>query len=156
MIGFAVGAYITAAYWFTASTSFANPAVTLARALTDTFAGIRPADAPGFVIAQLVGAVAATGLFRWLVPALPAVASKVVRVARGTVAARPRMNTVIFACVHNAGRSQMAAAFFNGPLTDRRRALSPPERNQAHVSIPRSWRSCARWESISRPRDLRD
>jgi glycerol uptake facilitator-like aquaporin len=65
---FAVGAYITAAYWFTASTSFANPAVTLARAATDTFAGIRPSDVPGFVAAQLVGAFAATGLFAWLVP----------------------------------------------------------------------------------------
>jgi glycerol uptake facilitator-like aquaporin len=68
---FAVGAYISAAYWFTASTSFANPAVTLARAATDTFAGIRPA-APGFIGAQLVGAVAATALFRWLVPSVPA------------------------------------------------------------------------------------
>lgn len=68
-VPFAVGAYITAAYWFTASTSFANPAVTLARAASDTFAGIRPADVPGFVAAQLAGAVAATVLFRWLVPA---------------------------------------------------------------------------------------
>ncbi len=67
-VPFAVGAYITAAYWFTASTSFANPAVTLARAATDTFAGIRPADVPAFVIAQLVGAMAATPLMRWLVP----------------------------------------------------------------------------------------
>jgi glycerol uptake facilitator-like aquaporin len=65
---YAVGAYITAAYWFTASTSFANPAVTLARAASDTLAGIRPADAPGFVAAQLAGALAATALFRWLVP----------------------------------------------------------------------------------------
>jgi glycerol uptake facilitator-like aquaporin len=65
---FAVGAYITAAYWFTSSTSFANPAVTLARAATDTFAGIRPADAPGFIVAQLFGAIASTALFRWLVP----------------------------------------------------------------------------------------
>jgi len=65
-----VGLYITAAYWFTASTSFANPAVTLARAASDTFAGIRPTDAPGFIVAQLVGAMAATFLFRWLVPAL--------------------------------------------------------------------------------------
>jgi len=68
-VPFAVGAYITAAYWFTASTSFANPAVTLARAATDTFAGIRPADVPAFVVAQLAGAAAATVLFRWLVPA---------------------------------------------------------------------------------------
>ena len=64
----AVGAYITAAYWFTASTSFANPALTLARAATDTFAGIRPVDAPAFVLAQLAGVAAATALFRWLVP----------------------------------------------------------------------------------------
>lgn len=68
-IPFAVGAYITAAYWFTSSTSFANPAVTLARAATNTFAGIRPVDVPGFVVAQLAGAFAAAGLFRWLVPA---------------------------------------------------------------------------------------
>jgi glycerol uptake facilitator-like aquaporin len=77
-VPFAVGAYITAAYWFTASTSFANPAVTLARAASDTFAGIRPVDAPGFIVAQLVGAMAATYLFRWLVPALPAAAKDVV------------------------------------------------------------------------------
>jgi glycerol uptake facilitator-like aquaporin len=63
---FAVGAYITAAYWFTASTSFANPAVTLARTVSDTFAGIRPVDALGFIVAQLIGAAAATMLFRWL------------------------------------------------------------------------------------------
>jgi glycerol uptake facilitator-like aquaporin len=75
---FAVGAYITSAYWFTASTSFANPAVTLARAVTDTFAGIRPADVPAFVAAQLSGAVAATWLFQWLTRSLPAVAPQVV------------------------------------------------------------------------------
>ena len=74
VVPFAVGAYITAAYWFTASTSFANPAVALARAASDTFSGIRPADVPGFVAAQLLGAAAATALFRWLVPALPVVA----------------------------------------------------------------------------------
>ena len=68
-VPFAVGAYITGAYWFTASTSFANPAVTAARAFTDTFAGIRPADAPGFIAAQFCGAAAATLVFRWLVPA---------------------------------------------------------------------------------------
>jgi glycerol uptake facilitator-like aquaporin len=69
---FAVAAYIVAAYWFTSSTSFANPAVTLARAATDTFAGIRPADAPGFILAQLAGAAAASVLFCWLYPAPPA------------------------------------------------------------------------------------
>jgi glycerol uptake facilitator-like aquaporin len=77
-VPFAVGAYITAAYWFTASTSFANPAVTLARAASNTFAGIRLADVPGFVIVQLLGAAAATALFRWLVPSLPCVAEDVI------------------------------------------------------------------------------
>ncbi|WP_437744264.1 MIP/aquaporin family protein [Sorangium sp. So ce302] len=74
----AVGAYITAAYWFTSSTSFANPAVTVARAATDTFAGIRPIDTPGFIVAQVAGAAAATVFFRWLVPNLPQRASDVV------------------------------------------------------------------------------
>ena len=77
-VPFAVAAYITAAYWFTASTSFANPAVTVARALTDTFAGIRPSDVPGFVFAQFAGAMAATLLFRWMVPALHDTAERVV------------------------------------------------------------------------------
>ncbi len=69
----AVGLYITAAYWFTASTSFANPAVTLARALSDTFAGIAPASAPGFILAQFVGALLAALAFGWLLkdPARP-------------------------------------------------------------------------------------
>ena len=62
----AVGLYITAAYWFTASTSFANPAVTIARSLTDTFSGIAPANAPGFILMQFVGAAVATGLMAWL------------------------------------------------------------------------------------------
>jgi glycerol uptake facilitator-like aquaporin len=69
-VPFAVGAYITAAYWCTASTSFANPAVTIARSMTDTFAGIRPADTAGFIAAQLAGAFAATVLFKWLVPSV--------------------------------------------------------------------------------------
>ena len=77
-VPFAVGAYITAAYWFTSSTSFANPAVTLARAASDTFAGIRPIDAPGFIVAQLLGAASATALFRWLVPTLPRYAARVI------------------------------------------------------------------------------
>ncbi len=70
-----VGLYVTAAYWFTASTSFANPAVAVARSLTDTFSGIRPADLPGFVTAQLVGAVSALLLMRWLLRQ-PALASQ--------------------------------------------------------------------------------
>jgi glycerol uptake facilitator-like aquaporin len=77
-VPFAVGAYITAAYWFTSSTSFANPAVTLARSASDTFTGIRPSDAPPFIIVQLLGAAAATAAFRWLVPSLPEVAARVV------------------------------------------------------------------------------
>ncbi len=63
---FAVGAYIAGAYWFTASTSFANPAVTMARAASDTFAGIRPADAPAFIVVQLIAACAATFFGKWL------------------------------------------------------------------------------------------
>ena len=77
-VPFAVGAYITAAYWFTASTSFANPAVTIARSVTDTFAGIRLADVPAFLIGQAAGATLATLLVRWLVPVLPAAADRVV------------------------------------------------------------------------------
>lgn len=68
IVPFAVGLYITAAYWFTASTSFANPAVTIARCLSDTFAGIQPADVAGFIAAQIAGALAATLLFKWLSP----------------------------------------------------------------------------------------
>ena len=68
----AVGGYIAAAYWFTSSTSFANPAVTIARTLTDTFAGIEPASVPAFVAAQLAGGIAAVALARYLWPDLPA------------------------------------------------------------------------------------
>lgn len=65
-VPYAVGLYITAAYWFTSSTSFANPAVTIARSFTDTFSGIRPVDMPAFIAAQLIGAVLATIVFGWL------------------------------------------------------------------------------------------
>lgn len=84
---FAVGAYIAAAYWFTASTSFANPAVTLARAATDTFAGIRPVDAPGFIAAQVLGAATAAGLFAWLRPE-PAETRRVVATTVGATRAQ--------------------------------------------------------------------
>jgi glycerol uptake facilitator-like aquaporin len=67
-IPYAVGLYITSAYWFTASTSFANPAVTIARSMSDTFAGIAPAAAPGFILAQLIGMLVAVILARWLWP----------------------------------------------------------------------------------------
>ena len=124
----AVAGYITAAYWFTSSTSFANPAVTLARSLTDTFTGIRAADVPGFIAAQALGATLAFGLFRWL----------------GSVENRePVMKTVLFACVHNAGRSQMAAAFFNA-LADpeRARAISAGTRpaNRVHAEVVEAMR----------------
>ena len=66
-----VGCYITAAYWFTSSTSFANPAVTLARSFTDTFSGIRPGDVPAFMLAQIVGAALAVWVFRWMIPDKP-------------------------------------------------------------------------------------
>lgn len=95
----AVAAYIVAAFWFTASTSFANPAVTLARSFSDTFAGIAPADVPGFIAAELVGAAAATAVFAWL------------SVRRPFAVNQP----VLFVCVHNSARSQMAEAF----LTER-------------------------------------
>ena len=108
-VPFAVGTYITAAYWFTASTSFANPAVTIARALSNTFAGIRPIDAPLFIVAQLCGGIAATRLFRWLVPNLPATAKDILMPHQQSAPVK----TYLFACVHNAGRSQMAAALFN-------------------------------------------
>lgn len=77
-VPFAVGAYITAAFWFTSSTSFANPAVTIARSLSDSFAGIRILDAPAFIGAQILGMVAATLLFRWLVPDLERVAPRMI------------------------------------------------------------------------------
>ena len=152
-VPFAVGAYITAAYWFTASTSFANPAVTLARALTDTFAGIRPLDVPGFIVAQLAGAAAATLLFRWLVPAF--------RERRQTLSCHASeasaMKTVLFACVHNAGRSQMAAAWFN-VLADpaKARAVSAGTRSGATGSSGSGRRRCARSGSISRARRRRN
>ena len=89
---FAVGAYITAAYWFTASTSFANPAVTLARSLTSTFSGIRPVDVPAFLAAQFAGAFAATLLFRWLSADLTASALSVPTIARRAPVPSPHSN----------------------------------------------------------------
>ena len=103
---FAVGAYITAGYWFTSSTSFANPAVTMARAASDTFSGIRPADAPGFIAAQLAGALAATLLFRWLVRrggfqrcGCPHANGKT---------SMPNKKRILILCTGNSARSQMA------------------------------------------------
>lgn len=115
---FAIAAYIIGAYWFTASTSFANPAVTIARALSDTFAGIAPADVPGFITAELAGALAATALFAWLCPSnLPGNAVVVPQgsVRRGSTDVK---RSVLFVCVHNSARSQMAAAFLNQRCPD--------------------------------------
>ena len=112
MVPFAVAAYITAAYWFTASTSFANPAVTLARAFSNTFAGIRLQDVPAFVAVQFAGALMATALFRWLLPNLTEQPQNIL-MPHLTEARGLKMRRYVFACVHNAGRSQMAAAFFN-------------------------------------------
>lgn len=117
VVPLAVGAYITSACWFTASTSFANPAVTLARAASDTYAGIRPADAPGFILAQLLGAAAATALFRWLIPSLPEVAASVVvphaghrrDETNGSMGNSPLpRRRVLILCTGNSARSQMA------------------------------------------------
>lgn len=88
---FAVAAYIVAAYWFTASTSFANPAVTLARSMSDTFAGIRLKDTPGFIIAQFLGAFAATALFGWLAPIRVKEAEKVIVSHRQTTVEKKEM-----------------------------------------------------------------
>ena len=112
LVAFVVGAYITAAYWFTSSTSFANPAVTVARMFTDSFAGIAPASAPLFLLAQAVGGAAGYGLARTLHP----------------LGRQPRPQ-VLFVCVHNAGRSQMAAGYLQhlgGGAIDVRSAGSEP------------------------------
>ncbi len=85
VVPFAVGAYIMAAYWFTASTSFANPAVTIARCLSDTFAGIRPIDVPWFIIAQFFGGFAATVVFGWLVPNLQVRAKRILLAHDGEI-----------------------------------------------------------------------
>ena len=117
-VAFAVGGYIAAAYWFTSSTSFANPAVTVARMLSDTFAGIAPASVPMFVLMQLLGGVLALGLVRFLFVPAP----------RGGTGMTERP-TVLFVCVHNAGRSQMAAGFLQhlaGDRIDVRSAGSQP------------------------------
>ena len=113
----AVAAWIGAAYWFTSSTSFANPAVTIARMFSDTFAGISPASTPMFVLAQIVGAALGTAAGRRAVPGRPAIRRPSRRPARPAIRAGRRNGypmtsrpQVLFVCVHNAGRSQMAAA----------------------------------------------
>ena len=134
----AVGAYIGAAYWFTSSTSFANPAVSIGRIFSDTFAGITPSSVPGFVIAQIVGAALGAGLILVLYPDIARSAADVVvpHEVRTSIEDRPAIHLssvadpvtteplrgdppvadppeVLFVCVHNAGRSQMAAALLH-------------------------------------------
>jgi arsenate reductase len=114
----AVGAYIGAAYFFTSSTSFANPAVAVGRAFTNTFAGIAPVSLPGFVIAELVGGGAGLALLALLYPTAGDVADDLLvpHDADPNTARKPSMSRipeVLFVCVHNAGRSQMAAALLD-------------------------------------------
>jgi arsenate reductase len=115
-VAYSVGGYIAAAYWFTSSTSFANPAVTVARTLSDTFAGIEPASAPMFVAMQALGAGVAALLVRLLFPA-----------ARTKPA-------VLFVCVHNAGRSQMAAGYLEHLAGDRIDVLSAGSKPGAEIN----------------------
>ena len=112
----AVGAYIGAAYWFTSSTSFANPAVTIGRMFSDTFAGIAPGSAPGFVIAQIIGAVVGLALVMALYPDAASHADAVVVPHNHNPESAEKQlakPTVLFLCTHNAGRSQMALGFFS-------------------------------------------
>ncbi|MDQ1457238.1 MAG: hypothetical protein QOH28_2858 [Actinomycetota bacterium] len=104
---FAVGAYIGAAYWFTASTSFANPAVTIARAFSNTFAGIEPSSVPAFVAFQVVGAAVAVVLVRYLYPDVRAVAGDIIVPPIEAVAST--VPEILYVCIHNAGRSVAAA-----------------------------------------------
>jgi arsenate reductase len=111
LVAFAVGGYITAAYWFTSSTSFANPAVTIARMFSDTFAGIAPASVAMFIVMQLVGGALAYGLVRLLYPQAQAVAAELAAephahlIKESTMTDKP---VVLFACIHNSGRSVAA------------------------------------------------
>ena len=118
LTAFAVAAYIVGAYWFTASTSFANPAVAIARSLSDTFAGIAPADVPGFIIAELLGALAATALFAWLEPDKLSADAVIAPHDSERRRSNEMKRSVLFVCVHNSARSQMAEAFLNARCPD--------------------------------------
>ena len=130
----AVGAYIGSAYWFTSSTSFANPAVTIGRMFSDTFAGIAPGSAPLFIAAQLVGARVGLGLVRCCSPTPPprppgpSSPTPTPPPRRADAVSKP---SVLFVCVHNAGRSQMAAAFLThlsqGPVEVRSAGSAPAD-----------------------------
>jgi glycerol uptake facilitator-like aquaporin len=157
LVPFAVAAYITSAYWFTASTSFANPAVTLARAFSNTFSGIRLQDAPAFIAAQFAGALTATALFHWLLPDLSDRAQKVLTPhPTEATEAEAKMKTYVFACVHNAGRSQMAAALFNLYAQSGCRAISAgtAPAQQVHPEVVAVMREIGLDLSAAKPRRL--
>ncbi|MEZ5139486.1 MAG: hypothetical protein R2711_12200 [Acidimicrobiales bacterium] len=122
---YAVAGYIAAAYWFTSSTSFANPAITIGRALTDTFAGIAPASVPAFVAAQAVGGTLALLLagFTFHQPQGTELVVDHLEPTRGGPRDRSHPH-VVFLCVHNAGRSQMALGFLRHLAGDRAEAWS--------------------------------
>ena len=117
-VPFAVGAWIGGAYFFTSSTSFANPAVTVARMFSNSFAGIKPSSTPMFILMQLVGAIAAFALIRFVYPqpSEPPMTDTDTNTIESPVDHRPE---VLFVCVHNAGRSQMAAALLTYHAGDR-------------------------------------
>ncbi|WP_368861244.1 aquaporin [Frankia sp. AgB32] len=106
----AVGAYIGAAYWFTSSTSFANPAISVGRMFSDTFAGIAPASVPAFIAVQVAGGLVGYGLVRIFYPPTPT--ARAPHLAKGPIFMSEKPS-VLFVCVHNAGRSQMAAGWLN-------------------------------------------
>ena len=143
-VPFAVGAHITGAYWFTSSTSFANPAVTLARAASDTFAGIRPADAPGFIVAQLAGAMAATLLsggwchrFRRML-----LTSSLLTLKKKLL--MPVKNRILILCTGNSARGQMAESLLRHDAGERFEVFSAGTK-PSHG--PRPSPSCASWAS---------
>jgi arsenate reductase len=118
-VAFAVGAYILAAYWFTSSTSFANPAVTIARMFSNTFAGIAPASVAPFILMELLGGLLGYALIRGLYPNTAGVAAEAVAQTSTKGATMSDKPTVLFVCVHNAGRSQMAAGWLRHLAGDR-------------------------------------
>ena len=131
----AVGAYIGAAYWFTSSTSFANPAVTVGRVFSDSFAGIAPGSVPGFVAAQVVGAGLAVALVRWL---FPSVGTPGDHTADDVVVPHPvtrpaRVPQVVFACVRNGGRSVISRVLAEHYAGGRVTALSAGTQPGEHI-----------------------
>jgi glycerol uptake facilitator-like aquaporin len=153
----AVGAYIGAAYWFTSSTSFANPAVTIGRIFSDTFAGIAPGSMPPFVLAQLVGATLGVALVLFLHPKTARRTRRRIRSERGMTTPRQpdpdasvstSVPEVLFVCVHNAGRSQMAAALLaTTPRTGSRSPQRGPPRPKRSTRLSAS--SWPNWASNS-------